>query len=439
MKRKIVYGVLAALISFGLWLYVVTVVNPEWEETYANIPVVLENEEILHSRDLMLMTEETPKVTLKLSGNRADMIHLNSYNITIRADLSRIYSAGEQNLGYSIIYPGDVPSNAFEIISQTPQQITLTVVDRMSKPVDVELNPVGETVPGYTPLIDEAVLDYPSITLKGPADVVGSVVKAQITVDLTGKKETIDQQFDYVLLDENGNVVDSKWIQATPEKINCTLPIQKELDVTLGMDIEESPDLSLQDKNFKVTYYDQATGEEIKSPITIAGSEKQLAVLQTENKLIDNALILGRVDLNQVSGTPVNGGLEIEIKDIDLNNLLAPFEITNRSQINTVRVVIEIPDLTVKTFRVKRIESKNIAYNLSASLKTQYVDVTLRGPEYELKWFTEKNLKLVVDFTGATAATNAQKFLAQVVVSEGKERVVIGNYYVDAVVTQKTA
>ena len=46
MKRKIVYGLLALLISFGLWMYVVTVVNPGWEETFYNIPVVLENEEI---------------------------------------------------------------------------------------------------------------------------------------------------------------------------------------------------------------------------------------------------------------------------------------------------------------------------------------------------------------------------------------------------------
>ena len=98
MKRKLIYGLLSALIAIGLWLYVVTVVNPEWEETFSNIPVVLENEEILHERGLMLVSEEDPKVTLRLFGNRADMIKLNSSNITIRADLSRIYSAGEQSL-----------------------------------------------------------------------------------------------------------------------------------------------------------------------------------------------------------------------------------------------------------------------------------------------------------------------------------------------------
>ena len=102
MKRKFVYGLLSVLIAFGLWLYVVTVVNPEWEETFYNIPVALENEQILHDRGLMLVSDEDPEVTLRLSGNRADMIKLNSSNITIRADLSRIYSAGEQSINYSI-------------------------------------------------------------------------------------------------------------------------------------------------------------------------------------------------------------------------------------------------------------------------------------------------------------------------------------------------
>ena len=139
MKRKLIYLLLAVLISIGLWLYVVTVVNPEWEDTFYNIPVILENEEILHERGLMLVSEDEPKVTLRLSGNRADMINLNSSNITIRADLSRIYSAGEQSLSYSIVYPGDVPNNAFEILSQAPQQVTLSVAERKSKDVDVQI------------------------------------------------------------------------------------------------------------------------------------------------------------------------------------------------------------------------------------------------------------------------------------------------------------
>ena len=74
MMKKILYALLATIISFGLWLYVVTVVNPVFEDTFYNIPVVLENEEVLRENGFMVMTGEIPKVTLRLSGNRTDMV-----------------------------------------------------------------------------------------------------------------------------------------------------------------------------------------------------------------------------------------------------------------------------------------------------------------------------------------------------------------------------
>ena len=43
MKSKVLYALLALVISFGMWLYVMTTEDPDLSETYYNIPVVLEN------------------------------------------------------------------------------------------------------------------------------------------------------------------------------------------------------------------------------------------------------------------------------------------------------------------------------------------------------------------------------------------------------------
>ena len=45
MKNKILAALLSVAVAFGLWLYVITVVNPESEKTYYEIPVVLQNKE----------------------------------------------------------------------------------------------------------------------------------------------------------------------------------------------------------------------------------------------------------------------------------------------------------------------------------------------------------------------------------------------------------
>ena len=54
MKNKFLSLLLAFAVAFGLWLYVITVVSPESEKTYYDIPVVLQNKEILAQRGLMI-------------------------------------------------------------------------------------------------------------------------------------------------------------------------------------------------------------------------------------------------------------------------------------------------------------------------------------------------------------------------------------------------
>ena len=88
MKSNFVRLALAVLISFALWLYVISVVSPESEETFYDIPVSYQND-ILEERGLMIVSE-TPTVTLKLKGNRSDLNELNANNITILVDLAAI-------------------------------------------------------------------------------------------------------------------------------------------------------------------------------------------------------------------------------------------------------------------------------------------------------------------------------------------------------------
>ena len=70
MKKKILYILLSVLIAFSIWAYVITTVSPEWEETYESIPVILNNEQALHGRDLMLDDSKIPTVTLRMSLRR---------------------------------------------------------------------------------------------------------------------------------------------------------------------------------------------------------------------------------------------------------------------------------------------------------------------------------------------------------------------------------
>lgn len=408
MKRKLIYGLLAVLISFGLWMYVVTVVNPEWEDTFYNIPVVLENEEILLERGLMLTDKEKPTVTLRLSGNRTDMIKLNSSNITIKADLSRIYSAGEQSLNYTIIYPGDVPSNAFKIVSQTPQSLTLQIAEWKAKEVDVQIDFVGTSVPKqYIAFKDKATLDYEKITITGPVSEVDRIAYAKIEVDLTDKTETISQLYDYVLYDAEGKTVESEALKTNVEQIQYTLKIQQWKDITLRVDIIDGG--GVKQENCTIT--------QTLDTIRVSGSEKLLASLGDE-------LLLGTINLGLIEK---NQTLSFDIPDM-------PEGITNLSESSTVEVDIKLPNFLTKEFTVTQIEAKNNA-GMQVEFFTKEKTVKMRGLPNQINAMTAQDLKIVVDFSGAEAGT--RDFKAEIVVSEAFAPYVgaLGTCYVNAEVT----
>ena len=72
MKRKIITAVISLAVAFALWNYVVSVVGPEYEDTFRDVAVSVDGESMLEQRGLMLISDKTPTVTLRLSGNRSD-------------------------------------------------------------------------------------------------------------------------------------------------------------------------------------------------------------------------------------------------------------------------------------------------------------------------------------------------------------------------------
>ena len=80
MKSKFWHFLLSLAIAFGLWVYVINVVNPESEEIFYNVPVVLNNETVLNENGLMVLSKDAPTVTLKLKGNRSDLNNLKKVN-----------------------------------------------------------------------------------------------------------------------------------------------------------------------------------------------------------------------------------------------------------------------------------------------------------------------------------------------------------------------
>ena len=407
MKKKIVYALLSIVIAFGLWAYVITTVSPEWEETYYNIPVVLNNETVLHENGLMVLEDEIPKVTLKLQGNRSDLVNLNSANITLIADLAKIYETGEQNLPYSITYPGDVPDNSIEILSKLPQYITLTIAERKTAEVPVVPQYVGSVPEGYQTDKENMVLDHQFVTVTGPASVVDRIEMAKIEVNLENQTETIRQVYSYTLCDKDGNEVTSEHIVTDVSEVNLTLKIRRYKEIQLVVNVVYGGG---------ATETNTVIQQDLKT-IQVSGTQQQLDDL-------GDSLSLGEIRLGEI---PENTTKEFEIK--------LPEGVENLTGKDTVSVKIEFSNLVSKSIKVSNIQAKNVPPGMKANIVTMEMAVVVRGPKAQIDALTAENLRVQVDFADAQAGADTYKALVQVNSGTFKGVGAVGIYSVYAEVT----
>ena len=400
MKNKALAFLLAVVVAFGLWLYVITVVSPESEKTYYDIPVVMQNKNILSERGLMLVSDE-PNVTLALKSDRTILNDLNESNINVIINLANIEKPGVHNLTYSISYPGNIPYNEVTVMSSSTDLITVKVENKIRKSVPVVLDYGESAVPeGYSADKENAELDYTTIEISGPESVVDQIEQAVVQVDLNNQTKTLAGEYSYVLCDEQGKSVAAEKVTANTEKVSLIVKIQKVKEIQVIVDIING-------------------GGATTDNCTITVDTTQIQISGTDTLLEDlDSLTIGTINLADI----------MEDQTLEFPIVL-PDGVTNQTGVEQVTVDIKLPKLKTKTLRVTTVTAANVPAGLRADIITKALQVTVRGPEKQIKEIKDTDLSVVVNLAEAQAGTVTLK--ADIVVGEAFAGVgAIGTYQV---------
>ena len=372
MKNKIWSAAISLFAAFMLWYYVISVVSPGSVEWRNDIPVIFEGETVLTEDRGMMITSniEDIKIDLKLSGNRTDLAKVNASNITIKVDLSKVYDPGEHELLYTISFPGDVPNGAITTEIKSPESIKISVEKRIKKPVEVRVNFNGSAAENYMADTENRVLDYPYINISGPSSVIDLIDHARIDVDLTGRVESIRENFSYILCDADGNPVDVSMVTPEVREVHMDMRIFrfKQIPLTLQLTYgggawEDTVDVNIDPAN-----------------ISVSGSDALLADL--------NAIQLGSIDLSSME------------EDAELKYpIVLPEGITNLSERAEATVTVKFRNLAIRDLEVSDITTINIPEGMEAVLLNQVLKVRLRGPAAVMDAIQPEDVAVIVDFS----------------------------------------
>lgn len=406
MKSKLGAACLALFVSLGLWLYVITVVSPESQDTYLDIPVVMDGESLLNDRGLMIIAGGSQTVDLKLEGYRSDLSQLNKANITLLADLSKITTAGEHKLSYDISYPGILQSGTITVLEQTPKLITVVVAELAKKEIPVNVVYTGNVPENYIAHKQSVTLDHTTVTISGPKEMVNQIDHAQVTVDLTGKNTTISGSYSYTLCDKYGAPVENvAKITTNLSEIRVTLRIQKTKEIPLILNVIYGGGVTEQTSEIILD----------RNTIQVAGNE---AVLDSLNEIV-----LGTLDLSNI----------LESTTVTYPIVL-PEDITNITNVAEVNVSISFPDLEIRKFKVSNFVAEKLPDGMEALWLTDSLTVHLRGAKEVLDKLAAEDISVVVNFTGAEVGN--QVYSAVIVVNTTGVVGAIGAYEVYVSVRQ---
>lgn len=377
MKSKMLKILLSVTIALTLWLYVISVERTETVQNFRNVPVILDGESVLEDRGLKIVSDTDLTVDLELTGNRSELNKLRSSDIVVIVDLTRIYEAGEKELEYSVTLPGTI-----EVVSREPQTINIEVARWVTQEVPVQLEQVGSLPDNYIVDQQNVTLDRQFITLSGPQSVVENIAMAKVTVDMTGRTESVEERVSVTLCDENGVPLDVSSVTVDTDKVLVKIPVLMVKDIQLQVSVISGGGLTAQDVTVSLD----------KTEITVSGSPAVISKLE-------DVLVLGTIDLSQELEGFTDRTYQVEL----------PAGVKNLSGIEEVQVSLEMPEREIQSFDLSmedmldRVELQNVPDGVPVRVReNQQLTVWIRGQAKDLEKVMITDFRIVVDLTGAT-------------------------------------
>lgn len=369
-KHKLLAFLLALLVSIGLWVYAVTVVNPDDTTYIRGVKVRIVGVSELESDNLMLTGGEGQTVNVEISGRRSDLKQLTSASLEAIADVSKIDRAGTYEVSWTLDPPSTVASGDISLVSTSSNKITVVVSEVNTRPeIPVEVEYTGSLPEGY--IRDPAVLSAESISVTGPAEEVEKIEKAVVSVDLTEATQTVTEDVSYVFLDEDGQAMTlSEFVTVSTPVVRVSVPISCYKQVKLRVSMTAGGGAT-EDDTLCIIEPDT---------ISVKGTREALEGL--------DEIVIKQIDLAACDGTQV-WKVTPEL----------PAGVTSLAADPSVEIRLSFRGLVTRKFTIKCADIQRLDEDSTLTFGEQNVVITVRGKAEAVNALTQEDVLISADLT----------------------------------------
>ncbi len=266
LNNDLLLKVVSLLIAFAAWLIVVENMDRETYATFKDVPINMSNvEDSISTLGLNSITPDVELTTVNVSGVMYAVGNLSKEDIEIVPDVSKVTGAGV----YELPLVGTIKGGGenVSVVSVSPSRITVRFDTLHTKVLEIESNLNGiKSEAGY--LIQDELVTPSQVTITGPEAEVSRVSSCEIRATVDEKlSETYSKKAALVLLDKNGNVIESQNISMDVQEATVTIPVLKIRDIPVELQFMNVP------KNFPLDELEFTISSET---IPVAGAEASI-------------------------------------------------------------------------------------------------------------------------------------------------------------------
>ena len=199
------------LFALILWFVVVSrATDLEQEMTFYAVPVTITNANVLLDEYGLSIVGDADYITnITVRGSRAKLSKFSGEDISATLDVKNITESGEHDVAVSVTCP---PSSGFSVVRQSLESVKLTVDMVSKKTFDIDVNILNANYDADKYALGTPTVSPASVTVTGPQKLLDSISSACVNLDLGNVESTIGFNRPILLLDSNGEEINSTYL-----------------------------------------------------------------------------------------------------------------------------------------------------------------------------------------------------------------------------------
>ena len=208
-------------LAFLLWLFVVSIENPVMNLSFSSIPITIENGDVMEAQGKAFeLNDSSRTVTVTVKAERSVLSELSRDNIKASVDMTNLDGNKVPIEVKSTRY-----SDRIQSINPSKEFATVFIEDLASSQFSIQVETNGNLAAGYA--VGTASVQNNVVRVKGPESVVSSIAGAVVRVNVSGMTSEIRTVLPILLLDKDGDEVDTSALEVSLDQVAVSVDIWK--------------------------------------------------------------------------------------------------------------------------------------------------------------------------------------------------------------------